>query len=65
MLLDNGLAQAPSAYCREAGQWRQGALARLHALDWAAVVRDVRPFLDAPEELEAFTPDVVRSMLGQ
>jgi hypothetical protein len=65
VLLDNGLAQTPSAHCTDAAQWREGVLARLCSLDWAAVVRDVRPFLEVPDELEAFTPAVVRSMVGR
>lgn len=64
-LLDNGLAQTPSAHCTEARQWRQGVLVRLRSLDWTAIVRDVRPFLEAPEELEAFTPDIIRATIGR
>jgi len=63
LLLENGLAQIPSQYCSEAGEWRFGVVKRLEALDWNAVVRDVRPFLEDPLELTDFTTDTVRVML--
>jgi hypothetical protein len=65
VLLANGLAQVHSEYCHEAGQWRQGVLRRLASLDWQALVRDVRPFLEDPAELTAFTPDTLRAMIGR
>jgi hypothetical protein len=64
VLLANGLAQVPSAYCREAGQWRQGVSRRMAPLDWQALARDVRPFLEDVSELAAFTPETLRAMLG-
>lgn len=64
LVLDNGLEQTPSAYCSDAGDWRRGVLERLRSLDWTAVVRDVRPFLEEPEELTAFTPDTLHAVIG-
>lgn len=61
--LDNGLTQIPSAYCQEACHWRRGVLDRLAALDWTTVVQDVKPFLEDPAELEAFTPGTVSAMV--
>jgi hypothetical protein len=63
VLLGNGLIQNPSRHCRDAREWRQGVLNRLASLDWHTVVRDVRPFLEEPSELKAFTPETVRAML--
>jgi hypothetical protein len=63
VLLGHGLIQSPSEHCRDARAWRRGVLNRLAALDWRAVVRDVRPFLEEPSELSAFTPETVRSMV--
>jgi len=65
VLLANGLAQTPSAHCREAAQWRQGVSQRMASLDWDAVVRDVRPFLEDPSDLAAFTPETIRAMLDR
>jgi hypothetical protein len=64
-LLANGLAQVRSDYCQEAGHWRQGVMRRMESLDWQALVRDVRPFLEDPAELAAFTPDTLRAMIGR
>ena len=38
-------------------------LNRLQSLDWQTVTRDVRPFLEEPSELSAFTSDMVRAMI--
>ena len=65
VLLGHGLAQVPSDYCREARQWRRGVLKRMDSLDWQTVVRDVRPFLEDPAELTAFTPETVRAMVNR
>ena len=62
-LLNHGLAQSRSVHCSEARNWRAGVASRLSSLDWNSVVRDVLPFLEDPAELNAFTPDLVRSML--
>jgi hypothetical protein len=62
-LLANGLAQTPSPYCGAAEQWRPGVTARLASLDWAILVRDVRPFLEDASELAAFTPETLHAML--
>jgi predicted nucleotidyltransferase component of viral defense system len=63
--LEYGLAQNPSVFCHDAQSWRQGALDRLQSLDWPAMVRDIRPFLEDPSELGAFTADTVGAMLGK
>ena len=63
-LLSHGLSQTGPVYCAEARNWREGVDARLSALDWNAVVQDVRPFLEEVSELDAFSPDLIRSMLG-
>ena len=63
-LLSHGLAQTRPVHCSDARSWREGVAARLSSLDWNAVVRDVRPFLEDPAELDAFTPDLIRSMLN-
>ena len=62
-MLDHGLKQTPSDACDDARQWRSGVLERFRALDWHAVVQDVRPFLEDPEELTVFTPDTVRAVI--
>jgi hypothetical protein len=64
-MLSNGLKQTPSVHCADAEQWRGGVLNRLGTIDWVAVVADVRPFLEVPSELDAFTLDTVRAMLSQ
>jgi hypothetical protein len=33
------------------------------SLDWAILVRDVRPFLEDAPELAAFTPETLHAML--
>ncbi len=63
VLLDHGLQQTPSRYCREAQQWRAGVLARLGTLDWPDVTNDIRPFVEDPAELAAFTPETIMAML--
>lgn len=65
VLLENGLAQSPSAHCTQAHLWRRGVLDRLALLDWEVVVQDVRPFLEDPSELAAFTPHTIRAMLDK
>ena len=60
---DFDLAFLLQIYCRDARQWRRGVLNRLQPLDWQAVVRDVRPFLEEPSELGAFTTRTVRAMI--
>jgi len=65
VLLGNALAQTPAARCRDAREWREGVLDRLGSLNWQALVRDVRPFLEEPTELAAFTADTVAAMIAK
>lgn len=62
-MIENGLKQTPSMHCEDAQQWRKGILKQLDAIDWTAVVEDVRPFLEIPSELDVFTIDMTRAML--
>jgi len=62
-MLENGLVQSPSALCNEAQEWRRGVMGCLQALDWQAILQDVRPFLEEPSEFNTFTPDILRGMI--
>jgi len=63
-LLAHGLAQTRSMCCADARNWRQGVMDRLLSLNWDSIVQDVRPFLEDPAELKAFTPDLIRAMIA-
>ena len=65
VLLGNALAQTPSACCRDAREWREAVPERLRSLNWQTLVRDVRPFLEEPTELAAFTADTVAAMIAK
>ena len=62
-MLDNALSQVPSPRCSRASRWREGVLERLQEVNWPALVEDVRPFLEIPSELAAFTPQTLEGML--
>lgn len=60
--LSNALAQTGHDEI-SAGQWRAAVLARMRSLDWAAVLADVRPFVERPSDLDLLARESVEKLL--
>jgi len=61
-LLDDALRQT-GARPVTATNWRTAVRRRIDALDWGALQRDVRPFLERAEDAELVTPETLRQLL--
>lgn len=61
-LLNNALRQTGAAPVTSA-TWRRAVRRRLEELDWAALQRDARPFLERPDGVELLTPETLRGLL--
>jgi len=63
--LRQALAQQPELFQGQAATaWRAVLLERLQVLDWDAVVRDVSPFLERPDDFRQLTKLLVEQMLA-
>ena len=66
MLLNNALEQTSWNGPRiGAANWRRVVMSRLEEIDWTAAVRDVRPFLERPEEAALLTREQLFRLLKQ
>ena len=63
-LLQNALDQTEGKVSVEAGDWAQVLRDRLRTLDCRALVADVEPFLERPEEASLLEEENILSVLG-
>jgi hypothetical protein len=63
VLLQNALGQTEGSGAWDAADWPRHIVARLQALDIMAMARDVRPFLDRPQDAALLTRDNILSVL--
>ena len=61
-LLANALEQTGHP-ALPAGGWREAVERRLRALDWKAVLADLRPFVERTSDLEMITPARILALL--
>jgi hypothetical protein len=64
-LLQAGLAQTRRALAEKSHRWRELVRAQLETIDWASVVRDVQPLIERRADLDLFTRENVRLVLGE
>lgn len=63
-LLANALAQTGHRGLA-APRWREHVRARLHALDWGLVIRDLKPFVEREADLEQLSPALIEKLLAR
>ena len=61
--LQNALIQQPSKCCLDAGDWRTAVRALTLQADWAAIHRDVGPFLESGSELGMMRAEIFLAAL--
>ena len=45
--------------------WRPAVLRRIRELDWDAVLRDLRPFMERPSDLAQLSPQALEKLLAR
>jgi hypothetical protein len=61
--LQNALDQQSSQWCSDAGDWRSALRALTLQADWAAIHRDVGPFLESGSELGMMREEIFLAAL--
>ena len=56
--LKSALNQQPSKFCDDASSWKEGVRESVEAADWAAIHRDLAPFLETGGEIEMMRGEI-------
>jgi len=62
--LQSALNQQPSKFCDDAASWKEGVRESVEAADWAAIHRDLAPFLETGGEIEMMRGEIFMAALG-
>jgi Ser/Thr protein kinase RdoA (MazF antagonist) len=63
--LQNALDQQSSKWCSDAEDWRAAVRALTLQADWAAIHRDVGPFLESGSEIGMMREEIFLAALGK
>jgi hypothetical protein len=62
--LQSALNQQPSKFCDDAASWKEGVRESVESADWAAIHRDLAPFLETGGEIEMMRGEIFMAALG-